>query len=153
MELWVTVAPSNSQPWNYEWQWRHLTVKNGTMSTVAPSKSQKWNYDCQWCHQTVKNKLWVALSLTLSAVRECPWRGALYLISLKLFTINYDWKWLFVGTVPAFFSHWPLTMEQWLWLWVTVAPPNSQKWNYEWKRLCVGTVPANFCHWPLTMEL
>ena len=34
MELWVTVAPSNSQKWNYEWQWRHLTVKNGTMSEL-----------------------------------------------------------------------------------------------------------------------
>ena len=32
MELWVTVAPSNSQQLNYEWQWCHLTVKNGSMS-------------------------------------------------------------------------------------------------------------------------
>ena len=31
MELWVTVAPSSSQKWNYEWQWRHLTVNPGTL--------------------------------------------------------------------------------------------------------------------------
>ena len=51
-----------------EWQWRHLTVKNGTMSDsgailqskmellviVAPSNSKKWNYDRQWHHLTFK---------------------------------------------------------------------------------------------------
>ena len=26
----MTVAPSNSDPWNYDWQWRHLTVIHGT---------------------------------------------------------------------------------------------------------------------------
>ena len=34
-ELWVTQAPSNSQQWNYEWQWRHLTVNNGTISDIG----------------------------------------------------------------------------------------------------------------------
>ena len=29
MELWVTVAPSNSKKWNYKWQWHRLTVING----------------------------------------------------------------------------------------------------------------------------
>ena len=62
-------------------------------------------------------------------------------------TMNYDWKRLFVGTVPANFYHW------WVKSLLTVAPSNSEPWNYEWKRLYVGTVPANFCHWPLTMEL
>ena len=61
--------------------------------------------------------------------------------------MNYDWKRLFVGTVPANFYHW------WVKSLLTVAPSNSEPWNYEWKRLYVGTVPANFCHWPLTMEL
>ena len=59
--------------------------------------------------------------------------------------MNYDWKRLFVGTVPANFCHW------WALSLLTVVSYNSEPWNYDWKRLFVGTVPANFCHWPWTM--
>ena len=38
MELWVTVAPSNSQQWNYELEWRHITVNKGTYSDAERAR-------------------------------------------------------------------------------------------------------------------
>ena len=80
-------------------------------------------------------------------------------------TMNYDWKRLFVGTVPANFCywwalslltanfcHWPLTMElYWKRLFVGPCKYLSLIMNYDWKRLFVGAVPANICHWSGTL--
>ena len=57
-------------------------------------------------------------------------------------TINYDWKRLFVGTVPANFCHW------WALSLLTVVSYNSEPWNYDWKRLFVGTINQSIILFP-----
>ena len=97
-------------------------------------------------------------------------RGYIWVLSLQIFVIdhwqwNYDWKRLFVGTVPANFCHWPWTMigrgyllvlslqifviDHELWLEEVICGYCPCKFlsltmNYDWKRLFVGTVPAIF---------